>query len=87
MTHSNHIDPREGVVSAEVETGAAAAALGILQRPACPASGSDAIRPFRCSIQQKELDELRRRVLRTACSFQDVTLTPARTHLKQGEAR
>ncbi|TBY08188.1 epoxide hydrolase family protein [Rhizobium laguerreae] len=44
---------------------AATAALSILPKPVRAATGGDAIRPFRCAIPQKEVDELRRRIRAT----------------------
>ncbi|MBY5336409.1 epoxide hydrolase [Rhizobium leguminosarum] len=44
---------------------AATAALGILPKPVWAATGGDAIRPFKCAIPQKEVDELRRRIRAT----------------------
>lgn len=44
---------------------AATAALSILPKPVRAATGGDAIRPFKCAIPQKEVDELRRRVRAT----------------------
>ncbi|NNH85849.1 epoxide hydrolase [Rhizobium laguerreae] len=41
---------------------AATAALSILPKPVRAATGDDAIRPFRCAIPQREVDELRRRI-------------------------
>ncbi|MBY3383868.1 epoxide hydrolase [Rhizobium laguerreae] len=44
---------------------AATAALSILPKPVRAATGGDEIRPFRCAIAQKEVDELRRRIRAT----------------------
>ncbi|MBY5749864.1 epoxide hydrolase family protein [Rhizobium leguminosarum] len=44
---------------------AATAALSILPKPVRAATGGDTIRPFKCAVPQKEVDELRRRVRET----------------------
>lgn len=44
---------------------AATAALSLLPRPARATEGGEAIRPFKAAIDQKEVDELRRRVRAT----------------------
>jgi pimeloyl-ACP methyl ester carboxylesterase len=79
MTHPNDQFLMEDVMSAEVEirtvpsptrrellaATAATAALSILPKPVQAATQGDAVRPFKCTIPQTEVDELRRRVRAT----------------------